>query len=131
MAKYLKLGPKATSFFDPTTQVLIRNNEVIKLERLPQSKKLTTALSQGHVVRASEEDYELFTSGKAPEKTAEAPKKEEPKVDTRLEMPEEEWGEYVEKSGFLKKDKTKIYNAKSRADAIALYDEINKKYEAE
>ena len=124
--KYLKLGEKASMFFDPGTQVMIRNNEVVAFERIPQSKKLSLAIAQGHVLRATEEDYNLFKEGKAPEKVIEIPK---PVVDERLDMSAEEWAAYVEKSGFLKKDKSKILAANTRAVAIEIYDQINKTYE--
>jgi hypothetical protein len=128
--KYLKLGEKASSFFDPNTQVLIRGNEVVAFERIPQSKKLTVALAQGHVVRATVEDYETYTKGGAGTKEVKIEKKPTaPVVDERLDMNEEEFDAYVEKSGFLNKDKNKVLNAKTREQAITLYDEINKKYE--
>jgi hypothetical protein len=128
--KYLKLGPKASSFFDPNTQVLIRGNEVVAFERLPQSKKLTVALAQGHVNRATQEEYELYTSGKAPAKDVKVEKVvAPPDEDPRLEMSADDFEAYIEKSGFLKKDQKLIKSARTRAEAIALYDQIDKKYE--
>ena len=63
MAKYVKLGDKAESFYDPTTKTKVLKNQVVKLEGKGKfSKKITAALAGGHLVNCTEEDYKDFLS---------------------------------------------------------------------
>lgn len=63
MAKYVRLGAKAESFYDPTTKTKVLKNQVVKLEGMGKfSKKITAALAGGHLVNCSEEDYKDFLS---------------------------------------------------------------------
>ena len=127
MAKYLKLGEKAGMFFDPTSQVLIRGSEVVKVERLMKTKKLVVALNQGHVINATEEEYTNFLNG-GPVKP---PVVETPEITEAglSEMTDAEFKAKVKKFGFVKKDKDAIFAIEDREEAIKLFKELSLKYE--
>lgn len=60
MAKYLKLGEKAQTFFDPITGVHVNNWQVIKIENHQDLNKpsLKKAITTGHLVLATEAEFE-------------------------------------------------------------------------
>ena len=130
--RYLKLGPKATMFFDPSTQILIRNNEVIELEMIPKNKKITTALSQGHIVRAEAEEFLAYQKGGVKVTASAAvktPTDEEDIKDTLVDLSDEEFVDKVQGAGFTKKDQKKILEQSSREAQITLYRKLEKNYE--
>lgn len=57
---YLKLGEKAQSFSDPMTKIIIRGKEVVKLSVIPKSKRINLAKAGGHLVVATEEEYNAY-----------------------------------------------------------------------
>jgi hypothetical protein len=59
---YLKLGEKASSFYDSTSKLLIRGLEVVALPSMPKSKKVTVARNGGHIVIATKTDYLNYIS---------------------------------------------------------------------
>ena len=62
--KIVKLGEKASFFFDPTTRIQISVGEVVELTKASQySKKIKKALNGGHLVQTSEEELEAFKNG--------------------------------------------------------------------
>lgn len=120
--KYLKLGEKASIFFDPTTRLLIRGKEVIALKAIPKSKKLSIALNQGHVVNATEEEYEAFLAGNE----AEAKTTEEGYIDPLSELSDADFKKAVKESGFTATDQKFILKAE---DKVKAYRDIEKTYE--
>lgn len=132
MKKYLKLGPKATMFFDPTSQLHIRNNEVIALDMIPKNKKVSLALSAGHIVRAEQEEYEAYQNG-GPAVSASAAvktKEEEDEVDDVLiALSDQEFIDKVQGVGFTKKHQKQILEAPSREEQIALFRKLEKNYD--
>lgn len=56
---YLKLGPKANTFYDVVTGVQISNKQVIRLHNAHdlKHKSLATALQTNHIVIATEQEY--------------------------------------------------------------------------
>jgi hypothetical protein len=130
MAKYYKLGEKATLFFDPTTQVLIRGKEIIEVTRLPKSKKLAVAINQGHVVVATEEEYQRFLNhGLIPVDPPLQPElPPEPPLDL-LTLGDKEFKKEVKKFGFVKKDLDAILAAETREEAVELYNKLVQNYD--
>ena len=129
MAKYYKLGEKALegSFFDPTSQLQIRGAEVVKVERLMKTKKTSVAINQGHIILATEQEYNAYTSGQPLEKHIETPK---PKAESELtKLTDVEFKKAVKDFGFNKKDKDAIMACEDRNAAIMLYETLSKKYE--
>lgn len=120
--KYLKLGEKASIFFDPTTRLLIRGKEVIALKAIQKSKKLSTALNQGHVVNATEEDFNNWIDGVETEVKA----LEEGHIDPLSELSEADFKKTVKESGFTATDQKFILKAENKVKA---YRDIEKTYE--
>lgn len=60
--KYVKLGPRAHTFADPWSRFNISGKQVKKLQTLEQrrSNKIKTALRGGHLVLATEEDFNKY-----------------------------------------------------------------------
>lgn len=60
MAKYLKLGDGAHTFYDPSTGVGLSNKQVIRLQKDSDINKpgIKAALRTGHLVMATKEDWE-------------------------------------------------------------------------
>lgn len=58
MAKYIKLGNKASIFYDPTTKVKVLKGQVVELKNRERfSKKILTAIAGGHLVSTNKEQY--------------------------------------------------------------------------
>lgn len=138
--EYLKLGPTASIFFDPTTGVLIRTHEVLALTRIPKSKKLGLARRSGHITNATEKEYQTFLDGLPAEqrsKISSIPLKEKGKKvekDTYpynpelLKMTPDELRERIAEEGFLDEDMEKFTGLTDVKAMIKLFDEINKEY---
>lgn len=130
--KYLKLGEKATMFYDPASRVLIRGTEVVAVKAVQKTKKLAQALSQGHISWATEEDYNEFLGTKGKAKEFEKPenrletKEELTEKDPLYDMEEEEFEAMVKDSGFETKDQKAILKAK---DKVKKFREIEAHYE--
>lgn len=127
MAKYFKLGEKASMFFDPTSQLLIRGAEVVMVERVMKTKKLSLALNQGHVIPATEDEFNAFESGVPLKKHESTP---EAKSDSDMvKMSDAEFKKAVKEFGFQKKDKDTIMALETREEQVTMYEELAKKYE--
>ena len=64
MAKYVKLGSKASVFHDPTTNTKVLPGQVVEVKGVSKfSKKITAAISGGHLENATEEEYLKFKGG--------------------------------------------------------------------
>lgn len=63
MAQYFKLGTKASVFFDPATKLKVVNSQVVKVDNRVKSEKIIKALRNGHLEKATKEEYEAFISG--------------------------------------------------------------------
>lgn len=130
MAKYLKLGEKATLFFDSESQLLICGNEVVELEMVPKNRKITTALAQGHIVRASKEDYDIFKSGKTSQSSAVKTQDDIDSVSDKLiHLSDEDFVDNVQSQGFTKKDQKIILSQTSRETQISMYRKLEKNYD--
>lgn len=133
---YLKLGPGATIFYDPSTQVLIRGGEIIAVDRLPKSKKFGLAHRSGHVMSAPSSEYEAYCKANKIEPKVVSTKKRENKepVDDYpynpelLAMSAEELMAMIKNEGFLEEDMAKFNGLTDPKKIIKLYDEINKEY---
>lgn len=61
MAKYVKLGSKASIFHDPTTGIKVLPGQVVEVKGVGKfSKKITAALQGGHLENVSKEDFEKY-----------------------------------------------------------------------
>lgn len=60
--KYLKLGPKASSFYDMSTGLHIVEGEVIAVNEayLSKGRRTARALQGGHIAYATAEEYNLY-----------------------------------------------------------------------
>lgn len=81
--KFLKLNKNAHTFHDSKSKVTLSNKQVVKVKG-PLSKKVQLALSNGHLVEATEEefdkcqaDHEAFLKRTSKVKTKVEPAKEE------------------------------------------------------
>ena len=64
MAKYVKLGSKASVFHDPTTNTKVLPGQVVEVKGVSKfSKKITAAISGGHLENATEEEYHKYKGG--------------------------------------------------------------------
>lgn len=124
--KYLKLGPKATMFYDPATRILIRGNEVIAAKAFQKSKKLSVALSSGHLAWATEEEFDKFKEEGGKAKEIEKPENRLIEVDPLTEMDPADFKKMVKDSGFSATDQKKILKAE---DPIKEYRIIAETYE--
>lgn len=65
MAKYLKLGPKANTFYDASTDVSISNKQVVRVKSSAGDKPmLANAIATRHIVWATEQDYKDYLKEK-------------------------------------------------------------------
>ena len=124
---YVKLGKKATIFSDPSIGVLVRNNEVLKIEEnlRNKSKKLDVALRQGHLEITTETDYNLFSkenngavsnSGKATKVNYEA-------------FNREEILKYMSDAGYVEEDLVKAGKIKDLNELRAFAKKLEEEYE--
>lgn len=110
MAKYLKLGEKATSFYDPTTKFLLTNNQV--KEVLPfqlKSPRLKRFLQGGGLVFATKEEFKEFQASSEKPKPVEkveekVEEKTEPTKKPLEEMTKAELYDHIKASGWEKED---------------------------
>lgn len=64
MAKYVKLGSKASVFHDPTTNIKVLPGQIVEVKGVGKfSKKINAALKGGHLENVSKEEYEKFLNG--------------------------------------------------------------------
>ena len=57
--KYLKLGEKAESFFDPSTSLKLSKGKVVRMtQEMKISNRVKKALKGGHIEYATEEDFD-------------------------------------------------------------------------
>lgn len=64
MAKYVKLGSKASIFYDPTTNTKVLPGQIVEVKGIGKfSKKINAALKGGHLENVSKEDFEKFQKG--------------------------------------------------------------------
>jgi hypothetical protein len=126
MAKFVKLGEQASVYSDPTSNLLVIGKDVIKLNpKQETSKRVKKALSGGHLIHATEDEYKKFVKGEL------ATEKETGKVVKKLEeMDIDELQEWVKtESGWEKVDKKKLMDITDASEALALIQKINKDYE--
>ena len=62
MTRYLKLGPKASSFYDPVTKITLTSGKVIEKPK-KKSYFIKKALEGGHIKIASREEFIASTKG--------------------------------------------------------------------
>ena len=64
MAKYVKLGSKASVFHDPTTNTKVLPGQVVEVKGVSKfSKKIIAAISGGHLENATQEEYLKYKGG--------------------------------------------------------------------
>lgn len=137
---YLKLGEGASIFFDPTSNLLIRNNEVLAIEQKPRTKKFGLAFRSGHVTTATNEEYTKYLqeAGITPTKFVPTPTKkadkpvevmDDYKYDPELlKMGPDELREMIVNEGFLDEDIQKFEGMTDVKEMIKLFDKINEEY---
>lgn len=60
--RYIKLGPKAEIFYDPTTRTKVLKGQVVPLQGKNRfSKKITAALAGQHLVAATKDEFESYS----------------------------------------------------------------------
>lgn len=124
--KYLKLGPKATVFYDPLSRILIRGTEIVAMKAVQKSKKLSQALNQGHVAWATELEYNQFLGEGPVAKEMEKPENRLEAKDELYDLPNEDFLVMVKESGFTAKEQKAIIKDE---DPIKKYREIEATYE--
>lgn len=84
MAKKIKLGKNAQSFYDPTSKLKVLKGQVVEIKNLQnRSKKVQAALRGGHLVYTDEK----------PTMFMENP---EPKVETKNKVDDKDWVKGIE-----------------------------------
>lgn len=64
MPKYIKLGKKAESFYDPTSKTKVLKGRVVELNNSNKfSKRIQAALRGGHLEYATEEEFSKASKG--------------------------------------------------------------------
>lgn len=63
---YIKLGSRASSYYDPTSKVSLAGSEILELEAIPSSKGFQKSLHAGHIVLTSQVDYKAWVAKNAP-----------------------------------------------------------------
>jgi len=116
MAKYLKLGSKASTFFDPYSRLNISGNEVVELNpKQIKSDFVKKSLAGGHLSVATEAEFLKFKGiDKIPEKPKE--KKEPGKFD---DLTEEELQKYYEDNYQVTKAEIKAFAKLSQEDMVS------------
>lgn len=107
MQKYLKLGEKASSFFDPITRLKLINNMVI--EALPiqlKSPRVKRFIQGGGLSYATKEEYNEYqaTLSKPVKAKTKVEKVEEPKEKGLNDMTKAEIYDYIKNSGWDAED---------------------------
>ncbi len=97
MAKYVKLGEKASSFFDPFSRLtLAGKQEVVLLDaKALKSNRVKSALKGGHLSYASESEFAEF-GGIVPEDTKEKTAKKDEDEDDDEKTIESKYGTNAE-----------------------------------
>lgn len=59
---YLKLGPKATTFYDMATGLQVSNKEIIEVnpKYISRGRRTSRAIQGGHLVYSTKEEYEAY-----------------------------------------------------------------------
>jgi hypothetical protein len=108
--KFLKLGEKATSFYDPTTRWGIAGNKIVPI--LPaqlKSPRIKRFISGGGLTYATKEEYKEYLASlskpiKKEEEVKEETKKEETKPTDINQMTKAQLYDYIKESGWDQED---------------------------
>jgi hypothetical protein len=72
MAKYVKLGKKAESFYDPYSTLKVVGNQIVELNpKMQTSSRVRAALAGGHLVPVTQSEFNT-SKGVVPEETIES-----------------------------------------------------------
>lgn len=140
--KYLKLGDKATSFFDPATRWGISGSKVKPI--LPaqlKSPRIKRFVTGGGLVYATKEEYKeylaLVEKNKKPESPVKTEKKEKETEDKKTEdkpkelseMTKKELFEYIENSGWDQEDIDEGLALSKKEEILNFIQETEAEYE--
>lgn len=91
MAKYVKLGKQASSFFDPVTRLSLVPGQVCKVPLGANTSQVyTTAIKNLHIVPAAEEEFEEYEESVADKKEEEAKTSKKKKKELAAKPEEDE-----------------------------------------
>lgn len=75
MAKYIKLNPKASIFYDQASKIKVLRKDVVEItENQFNSRVIRAAIANGYLIEAKAEEVKVKTEGVNPKKKADSKK---------------------------------------------------------
>lgn len=131
--KYIKLGEKATSFFDPTTRWGIFGEQIKPIpSAFLKSPRLKRFVSGGGLVIVSKEEYKEYLASLEEKPVKKEVKKEEVKKEEPKEltdMTKKELYAYIENSGWDEEDIQKGKEISLKEELLNFITETEAQYE--
>lgn len=116
MAKYLKLGAKAQTFFDPSTDVSISNKQILRVKDVALGKPaIAQGLASRHLEEATEAEWEEYTQNRATSE-ADAQKKHDEHMLRKSGIPQLLAASMAANAATLKADGAKMLPADDEQD---------------
>jgi hypothetical protein len=121
---FLKLGEKASSFYDPTSGVNIRGHEVVKVNaKQMKSKKVIIALRNGHINKTDENAYKIYNGLldapiAAETSTADGDITTDPRYDDLMGMSKKDILDWMVTEGFDDEDVSKAEAIKDKTKRL-------------
>jgi hypothetical protein len=131
MEKYITLGEKATTFFDPDTKINLVGKEVKKvLAAQLKSPRVKRFLKGGGLVLVGKEEYKEYLASIEKSKVTLKNEEEDTKAEKTLqEMSIKELKAHIEKSGWEQKDIDDGLQLVKKADLIEFIEQTSASYE--
>lgn len=130
MEKYLKLGEKASSFYDPTSRFGIVNQEVkVVTNAVLKSPRVKRFLKGGGLTFATKEEYNEYTASMAPAMKEKVVVEEKVEKKTLKDMTIAELQEHIKVSGWEQEDIDKGLSIKKKDDIIEFIEITEIEYE--
>ncbi len=126
MAKYVKLGDNAESFFDPYSRLSLAGKQVLLLEgKSLTSNRVKLALKGGHLSHATQEEF-VKAGGKVIEKKTQESVKEDdkPTFESKYGNTAEELLAFYEKTYQVTEKDIKAFKKLSLEDMVKELDEL-------
>ncbi len=136
--KYVKLGEKANSFYDPSTGLSLVPNEVKEVPgSFLRSQRTRRFLKGGGIAYASKEEFNEYQAKLKPQVKKLAGDPGEPKGITKTPEPSIDLGEltkaglieHIEEQGWDEEDVAKAKAIKKKADLIEFIQDTEAQYE--
>ena len=130
MEKYIKLGEKASSFYDPTTRFAIANGQVkVVTNAVLKSPRIKRFLKGGGLMLTTKEEYNEYMASIKPEKEQVVKAEVEVEKKPFEEMTIKELHEYIKNSGWEQEDIDAGLEIKKKADIIEFIETTEIEYE--